>query len=618
MPGSPSSSARDPRAVELFYSLYHTQAQESVAYCHDVTLHTARKEGWAWPATAASTRAWLDKYDNLGLTCLLREGTQAYCRKYLPHNDIDYTLIQPGEMFQSDHHQCDFWVEYQGTQLRPWLTVVQDLRSRCIVGWNLGPAPHQDAIIAAFGMAFSKWAVPQVLRIDNGRDFTSALLTGVTKGERDRLRRLYGRDWAKIETRDANLVECRDPRFKGIVPELGIALRYAIPYAPWSKGTTERWFGTCEGRCGKTFTTYCGRSSLKRPECLEDIRRGYTREQRRYLKSKWGKDWTKVVVLKYVDKSRVPTMDKARQAIGEYIDEYHNTVHSAEDLFDLTPLQCWRTATRLRRAGEQELMFLLQARGCYRVTGKGVTLKLAGGRVSYGDRSPELERFKGRDVFITVDPNDVSYCQAFTADRKAYIGRLASNRRISPRATADELREAMAEVGHHRKRINEATRTAARRHYTAVDILNAKRRELAAERAATGTDDVRAVATVVPVHTGFEGVSEAASRPIERPSRRAPDPDVARALGFGRPLTRAEPPERMSSSELLKMIAKTPAPEPEPDPYADLDLAGLANVAAEPEPDDTESELDAYFAARERESMRWLEGRGRRAKGDKP
>lgn len=74
---------------------------------------------------------------------------------------------------------------------------------------------------------------------------------------------------------DANLVECVDPRFLGITEELGITTTYAVPYAPWSKGTTERWFGTFEGRCGKTFVTYCGNITSNHLEAADDLAMGH-------------------------------------------------------------------------------------------------------------------------------------------------------------------------------------------------------------------------------------------------------------------------------------------------------------------------------------------------------
>jgi len=333
-----------------FYTLYHTQSLHSVTTCHRATLNKADREGWSWPKSYSATRKWLQTRDNLSLSYLLRNGKDAWCRRFMPHIEIDYTLIDPGENYVCDHTQCDFWVEHRGKQLRPWLTAIQDLRSRAIVGWHLGESPNQDTIVAALRRAFKGWAIPRQMRIDNGRDFTSQLITGVTKATRDKLRVEHGPDWRRVIKRDEALVDCIDPRWMGIVNELDIELTYAIPYSPWSKGTLERWFGTLHDQCGKTFATYCGNSTLRKPECLEEIRRGYTRDQRRRLRIKHGRDWKKVAVLRLVDTSDVPTMDEAREAIGEYLTCYHNESHSGDGMQGRSPIEVWNDALTLRRA----------------------------------------------------------------------------------------------------------------------------------------------------------------------------------------------------------------------------------------------------------------------------
>ena len=574
---------RDPVAVDYFYSLYHTESQQSVRVCHEVTRAVAAREGWQWPASYAATTAWLRQHDNLSLTCLMREGKDTWCRRFMPHLEIDYSLVAPGALYQADHHSCDYWVELDGKQLRPWLTAVQDCRSRAIVGWHLGPSPHQDAILSAYLMAFKDWGIPEKLRIDNGKDFASELLTGVTKGQRDALRRAHGPEWRKVLERDAHLVECGvDKRFAGITAELGVELIYAIPYAPWSKGTTERWFGTFEGRCGKTFATYCGNSAFNRPECLEAIRRGYTKEQKRYLRKKHGKDWKREVVLRFVDQSAVPTLEQARALVGQYIEEYNATPHGAEDMAGMTPLECWRTAKSLRRADEEALLFMMQARGLYKVGANGVKFKVGGVTMGYGNANPALCRYAGRDVFITLDPNDLSHVHAFTEDRKRYLGRLEANERISPLETVDNLREANASVNHRRKvaKMHEAQRRAAGRTRTAVAELQAQGRAKAAARRSTGTDGrCSADAVVVPVRTGFE----TSARDARRLSTPQPEPpseydrltlaDIAAAASYYE-----EEEERRLQEELQREEEQARRPR--------VDLLTLGRFAANYDPDE--------------------------------
>ena len=181
-------------------------------------------------------------------------------------------------------------------------------------------------------------------------------------------------------------------------------------------------------------------------------------------------------------------MDEARKEIADYIIEYHHRSHSADDMARRSPLEVWHTATSLRRAVEVELLFLMQARGIYKVGKNGVAFRAAGVRLTYGAGQPALYRYAGREVFITLDPHDLSCCYAFTADRtnRRFIGRLEANKRISPMATVEELRDANKAVGHKRQIMHQAGRQSAGRTRSAADELRAKGRERVAKLRATG------------------------------------------------------------------------------------------------------------------------------------
>jgi len=311
----------------------------------------------------------------------MRRGSSAYSKKFMRYNEIDYALIQPGELFVCDHHQADFWVANGNEQIRPWLTAIQDCRSRVIVGWYLGVTPNQNAIVAAMRMAFRDRAIPASMRIDNGKDFTSKRITGLTKSDRRTLKKQLGKDqWDLAVRRDRSILDITttDSRWLGISGELGIKLIYAIPYAAWSKGTIERWFGTFESQHGKSYATYCGNSVITKPECLEAIRRGHGTQEVRELRKKYGRDWRKVAALKFVDLSDVPTLEAAREMVGDYMDIYHRSAHSGKDMRGQTPEAVWSTATTLRRAADDELTFLLNVRGTYKVGANGVSVTVGG------------------------------------------------------------------------------------------------------------------------------------------------------------------------------------------------------------------------------------------------
>lgn len=518
------TAARSPEAMEFFFSLYRTGAGLKITTCHDMTVHESRSRGWSWPESISATRVWLRRCDDLSESCLYREGGTAWARKFLRHVETDWDSVDPGQMYVSDHHQLDLWCWYQGRQIRPWLTAVQDMRSRAIVGWHLGPAPHQDAIITALQMAFRHRAVPDVIRIDNGRDYTGKLLTGMTRAQRDALRQQCGKDWRQVVRREGGKVGV-DTRWMGILTELQVRVVFAQPYHAWSKGTIERWFGTLENQFGRTFGTYCGSSTIRRPEYVEWLRRGYTSDQRHALRRKHGREWRRVAALRLVDSSHVPSLEQLREQLSDYITCYHAAEHQGDGMLRRSPDEVWATATRLRRAVDAELAVLCQGRGFYKVHGRGVALRVGSGVLSYGRTAPALARLRGREVFIALDPSDISYCLAYTADKsRRFLGRLEANSRIPAMTGVDDFREVLAENAREQAVIGKSRRVSMRRVMDSAARLRERRAMRAAELRATGTDNLRPVVDVVPVITDF-AASAAVSKPLrtalDRPSKEA-------------------------------------------------------------------------------------------------
>ncbi len=489
-PEGGSSAARSPEAVAYFYGLYHTEQRKGVAACHEATAAVSELKGWAWPASYSATRQWLGRYDDLAMTCLMREGKEAYCHRFNRYMEVDWSGVEPGKFYVTDHTQCDFWVEYKGEQLRPWLTAVMDRRSRCVVGWHLGISPHQDAILAAFLMAFRDWAVPAVMHIDNGKDFASKLLTGVTKDQRAELIRRYGGEWKE------HLVECSDPRFTGVLNELGIDVIYARPYAPWAKGTVERWYLMCHERFDKDQATYCGNSPVTRPESLEDVRAGRIRRPR--------EAGAKAPALGVIDGRVVPTLEEAREVIAAFVTWHHHRPHKGEGMDGRSPLAVWHTATALRKADPAALMMLMQSRGVYKVGPNGVGLKIGGATVRYGRDALLLQRKRAREVLILQDPADVSRCFALEPESRRFICELLANERIPAMATNDEVREAHARMNRDRRIQDRAARQSAWRSRNVAEEM----RSLRAQQKAPAALGPESAPTIVPVVTGLEGVAE--------------------------------------------------------------------------------------------------------------
>lgn len=64
----------------------------------------------------------------------------------------------------------------------------------------------------------------------------------------------------------------------------------------------------------------------------------------------------------------------------------------------------------------------MQARGIYKVGANEVRFTVGNRTLHYGAAAHQLDPYRGRDVFITLDGDDLSRCFAFTADRHDETG----------------------------------------------------------------------------------------------------------------------------------------------------------------------------------------------------
>ena len=126
------------------------------------------------------------------------------------------------------------------------------MRSRLIAGWCIyAHDPNSNSILSALRGGVTVFGVPELLYIDNGKDYSSYTFHGSTKWQRR-----HGK--VQIDT----------GRIAGILNHLQIKSRFCWAYHGQSK-PIERFFNTLEARFSRVFATYCGRHPLAKPECLE-------------------------------------------------------------------------------------------------------------------------------------------------------------------------------------------------------------------------------------------------------------------------------------------------------------------------------------------------------------
>lgn len=520
-----ASANRSPEAIEYFYTLYHTEQRISVRMCHDHVVREAEAKGWRWPPSCDSTYKWLLAHDELATTQLMRQGVSAYQHNNMAYMEQDYSTIAPGQLYVCDHHQLKEFVFHNGKPIRPWLTAIMDARTRICVGWHLGPSPHTDSILIAIRQAFTKWGVPDVVRIDNGKDFTSKTLVGVTKKQARRLKRQLGPNWRNLVRSEGAKTGIDPSSWFGILPELGCRIVTSIPYQAWSK-LIERWFRTLTDQHVRTRPGFCDTSAERKPEGLKTI----------------------------IERGDLPTLEEEALAIGQYIDIYHNRAHTGDGMNGRSPLEVWKAIHSVARiADEDQLNLLCAVRGTYKVGANGVHLQIGTARCGYGQYSAALNAFRGRKVLVSVDPANIDEAVILTPDRRV-ICKVGRNKRHSPVSvtTAQEMRDAQAVSNRSHKAKHAADRSAPNRMLNASQILERDRNRQAAALRATGTCDARPAAgpdaNLKMLQTNVEGASIARRTASEAPAETRGF-DMADLVG-GDETTPDDAGSRMSFAEL--------------------------------------------------------------------
>ncbi|MGN0153479.1 MAG: Mu transposase C-terminal domain-containing protein, partial [Lachnospiraceae bacterium] len=197
---------------------------------------------------------------------LASHGVREYKNKVMGKALMDTTVLKPMEIVMGDEHTFDCWVAYthpngKVTPIKPVLVAWIDVRSRRIIGDVICHHANSDILKESLIKLINTpgCGVPEWLLIDNGKDYTAEMMTGVPRNQRD----IDGTDYIDL----AN----------GFYRKLGIEhIHRALPYQPWTKGQIERFFGGVCSRFSKQFTSYTGtltgsRTDAKIPKDIQKM-----------------------------------------------------------------------------------------------------------------------------------------------------------------------------------------------------------------------------------------------------------------------------------------------------------------------------------------------------------
>lgn len=436
--GRPQGGLGDPAAWRVFEDLFLHENRPSLKQCWQATRAIAEQNGWEW-CGLQSCYAQLDRR-----ICpdkqLQHRDPVLYRQRLLPTIEQDPEAWPARVCWIGDHHQLNIWCRSGKKLIRPWLTAWMDWRTRRICGWVLVESPDSRTILAALdhGLGDEKnCGGPDVLWIDNGRDYDAYVFHGQSKSERRR----------KMKPAVDEGVA------RGIFNLLKIEAHFSQRYNPNGKARLERWFGTLEPFY-RTFETYTGNSPETKPERLK------------YVLSRPG---------------LIPSFRDVYERLRSHIEGYNNSAdHGIEDLAEngerLSPNEAmWRWHPSVRvPADPNARRHLLQFWSRPLTVGKnGISVKLLGRVYRYGQFAPELRQFKGlhkdqrRPVLVAYDPHDIQRIRVYT-ERLEFVCEVEMNRLGGMHGSDPISLDHVAELNRQKSAYAKATRHKAELAITSV------------------------------------------------------------------------------------------------------------------------------------------------------
>ncbi len=206
----------------------------------------AAERGWTIPSSSTLFR----RVEAIPepVRAYLRDGAEALKRLF-PAQQRLRGHFHALEAVNADGHLWDVFVRWpDGSIGRPMMCAFQDLYSGLILSWRVDRSANKELTRLAFGDVVEHFGIPSLCYFDNGRDFTSKLLTG---GTPNRYR-----------------FKVMDEEPLGILPQLGVEVHFATPYSGQSK-PIERAFRDFAGGIAKhpRFAgAYVGRNTVSKPE----------------------------------------------------------------------------------------------------------------------------------------------------------------------------------------------------------------------------------------------------------------------------------------------------------------------------------------------------------------
>jgi len=361
----------------------------SVQKCYDLTVKEAQKNNWKIGSYQTACRIIQD----IPLTYkdYHRRGKDFWRLEHMTRalrQDPEFN----NEVWEADHTRMDFFINYEGRALRPWLTMIVDARSRCIVGWCVSTQANSETIGLAYRYAILPkkgsspiYGVPRFTLIDNGTDFISKRILG---------------------NRNPNFSEeAESNHLQGLFERLEIiAITCAIHNGP-GKGRIERKFRDVNSNFYRDNPGWCGASPKERPEDFDEK--------------------------KLLKENKLASFEQVIEDFKVFIDGLNNAYHSE---IGMTPIEKYLEGKRWKEeVPSPRMLDMWLLRGAARIVRKtGIMFK---GNIY--DDPIKLCRYSKEQINIYYDPADMNQIYACD-DEGNLIGELPLKERRDYITSAEE------------------------------------------------------------------------------------------------------------------------------------------------------------------------------------
>ena len=399
---------------EYYKSLYLKEGAPSADFCRQVTLGYAKSKDNIDPMNFPSARTFdrlLKSRISKQAIYYARYGQSAWNKKYASFLPRDYSNINAGECWVSDHAQIDVAVNFNGNVCFPWVTVFRDVKTSKWLGWFLhADAPNSDHIFQAFYYGVEKFGLPNDVYLDNGKDYRCRDFAGKRKpvwsfkerGAHPLEETEHNNSDVRVSERNFTGAKGRTKLIKinhssekenALLLNIGVNVHFALPYNAQTK-PVERDFLKIKSFLSKGFVGYRGGKITERPEKLKAE----------------------------IKSDKIMNFDDFKTLFDDFIENYLNKKPSkGKVLQGKCPDELWSEEFKNKKVISKDALKLF----CMR-TSKPVKI----GRNGVYDSQLQITYWgewmiceKGRKVFVRRDINAYQEAWVFDAETEKYLGK---------------------------------------------------------------------------------------------------------------------------------------------------------------------------------------------------